>query len=160
MLSRYRTGNWNLHSQYWKSVNLIPNKSSLIRRYLPSSNNSNILIFSWLLTLQEWRIFYKARSIKIGGKVVIKICQYIFFVKPSPNFTLLYFLLKHSKIKSLIKAVKPGEDINENDWLIFCCQHPFFKIYMQNLCTWSCRAGPATPSAKQWLCSKKNSSHK
>ena len=47
------------------------------------------------------------------------------------------------------KAVKPGEDINENDRLIFCCRHPFFKIYMQNLCTRSCRAGPATPSAKQ-----------
>ena len=59
-----------------------------------------------------------------------------------------------------IKAVKPGEDINENDWLIFCCWHPFFKIYTQNLCTQSCRAGPATPSAKQWLCSKKNSNHK
>ena len=47
------------------------------------------------------------------------------------------------------KAVKPGEDINENDRTIFCCRHPFFKIYTLNLCTRSCRAGPATPSAKQ-----------
>ena len=27
------------------------------------------------------------------------------------------------------KAVKPGEDINENDRMIFCCRHPFFNIY-------------------------------
>ena len=53
-----------------------------------------------------------------------------------------------------LKAVKPGEDINENDRLIFCCWHPFFKIYTQKLCTQLCRAGPATQPAKQWFCSK------
>ena len=46
-------------------------------------------------------------------------------------------LCVHTTIKwvctvSMSKAVKPGEDINENDRLIFCCRHPFFKIYTQN----------------------------
>ena len=68
------------------------------------------------------------------------------------KFSLSQFMLGSCLDTAWAKAVKPGEDINENGQLIYCCRHPFFKIYTQNLCTRSCRASPATPSAKQWLC--------
>ena len=63
--------------------------------------------------------------------------------------TMQSFFAKSGEVRHELKAVKPGEDKNENDRLIFGCRHPFFKIYTVNLCTRSCRAGPATPSAKQ-----------
>ena len=65
------------------------------------------------------------------------------------KFSLSQFMLGSCLDTAWAKAVKPGEDINENDRLIFCCRHPIFRIYMQNWCTQSYRAGPATPSAKQ-----------
>ena len=48
-----------------------------------------------------------------------------------------------------IKAVKPGEDINENDQLIFCCRHPFFKNLYAKLmhAIMSCRSGNSVSKA-------------
>ena len=53
------------------------------------------------------------------------------------------FFFVYNESSHIIKAVKPGADINENGRLVLLGTTNPFLIVTQNLCTRSRRAGPA-----------------